>query len=161
MRDNKHCSICMSRVESDDLPVLTIGAGIPRLLCEECADLMDTATLGREYDEIKAAMDEITARMAAAGIDDRFTVETVTQAFGAAAERAVAIKDGTWNFELDSAEDDGFLEIPEELAETEEDKQLDAKEEKQGKRIDAILTWVMSGVLTAALAFIVWFFFFR
>ena len=160
MKD-KHCSICMKDVERDDLPVLTMGAGVPRLLCEECAALMDTATMGKDYDAIKSAMDEITAKMSAAGIDDRLTVETVTLTFGVAAERAVAIKEGKWDFALDAAEAEGLDDIPEELAETEEDKQLDARDEKRGKVIDSVLTWVMAGVLTAAIAFMVWFFFFR
>ena len=157
----KACAICAKEVDRDDLPLLTIGAGVPRLLCPECAELIDTATLGRDFDEIKDAMDTVMAKMAESNTDDRYTVETVTEMFKSAAERAAAIKDGSWDFADDERDDDSFDEIPEELLESEEDRRLDEREEKTGKKIDKILTWVMAGILTLAAAFMVWFLFFR
>ena len=55
----KICAICAKEVERDELPILTIGAGVPRLLCPECSELLDTATLGKDFDEIKDAMDTV------------------------------------------------------------------------------------------------------
>ena len=85
----KNCCTCLVRIENDDAPVLAMGAyGTPKLLCPHCASLVDTITIGRDYDEIASAMNEITERMSAANTDDRVTVETMTELLKNSAERA-------------------------------------------------------------------------
>jgi len=146
------------RLEDENAPVLTMGAyGTPKCLCEECASLVETITLGRDYDEITSAMEAITAKMSAANIDDRVTVASMTDLLASSAERAQKIKEGTYDFALDEGEDDdSFDEIPEELQETEEDKELDRKDEESMKKFDKVLNilWIIVGVF--ALGIIAW-----
>ena len=158
----KTCAICLETVERDDIPILTMGAyGTPKYLCEDCAALMETATSSREVDDIVSAMDKLTKKLSDKNIDDRFTVETVTAMFEDAARRASAIKEGTYDFALDEVEDgESFDEIPEELAETEEDRALDEKERAEAKRLDGFMNWVWLGALVGALGFIIWRIFF-
>ena len=57
----KNCCTCLSRIENDYAPVLTMGAyGTPKLLCDDCAALVETITYGRDYDEITEAMSTLT-----------------------------------------------------------------------------------------------------
>jgi hypothetical protein len=122
---------------------------------------METATSSREVDDIVSAMDKLTKKLSDKNIDDRFTVETVTAMFEDAARRAASIKDGTYDFSLDEvSEEESFEDIPEELAETEEDRALDEKEREEAKRFDGFMNWVWLGVLIGALGFIIWRIFF-
>ena len=127
----RNCSICLKRVEGDDAPVLAMGAyGNPKVLCDECA---------------------------AANIDDRVTVATMTEMFESSAKRAQAIKEGTYDFALDEVEsDEGFDEIPEELQETEEDRLLDEKEAEANAKLDKFLNWAWVGVAIAVVGFIIY-----
>lgn len=137
----KNCCTCLAKVEEENASILTMGAyGTPKYLCEDCAALIETITLGREYDEIADAMEQLTKTMSKANIDDRFTVSTVTDLLASAAERARKIKDGTYDFALDESEEE-FLEIPEEIRETEEDKLLDKKDAEAAEKFDKILNW--------------------
>jgi hypothetical protein len=131
--------------------------GTPKLLCPECAALVETVTAGKNYDEITAAMQALTERMSRANVDDRFTVATVTDLLAQSAERAQKIKDGTYDFALDEVEsDEGFDEIPEELRETEEDRLLDEKEAEANEKFDKFMnkTWIIVGIV--AVGYIAW-----
>ena len=131
--------------------------GNPKLLCPDCAELVETASFGKEYDEIKDAMDRLTARMSAANVDDRFTIAALTDLLRANADRAQRIKDGTYDFSLDEQrENEGMDEIPEELRETEEDKKLDEKEAEANARFDKFMNWTWIGVGIGALGFIIY-----
>lgn len=154
----RNCSICLKRVEGDDAPVLAMGAyGNPKVLCDECAELIDKMTLSRDYDEITAAINGVAERMSAANIDDRVTVATMTEMFESSAKRAQAIKEGTYDFALDEVEsDEGFDEIPEELQETEEDRLLDEKEAEANAKLDKFLNWAWVGVAIAVVGFIIY-----
>ena len=157
MSTRKNCSTCLTRITSEDAPVLIMGAyGTPKLLCDECAALIDTITLGREYDEITAAMQALTEKMSSANIDDRFTVDTVTKILSDSAVRAQKIKEGTYDFVLDEQEDEGFDEIPEELQETEEDRLLDEKEAEDNAKFDKFMNklWIVLGI--AAAGYVIW-----
>ena len=157
MSTRKNCSTCLTRITSEDAPVLIMGAyGTPKLLCDECAALIDTITLGREYDEITAAMQALTEKMSSANIDDRFTVDTVTKILSDSAVRAQKIKEGTYDFALDEQEDEGFDEIPEELQETEEDRLLDEKEAEDNAKFDKFMNklWIVLGI--AAAGYVIW-----
>ena len=159
MADNLNCSLCLSHVDPENAEVLTMGAyGTPKLLCEECSKKMETVVSGREYSEIKEAMDNLTKKISDANIDDRRVLDTMHGIFDAAAERAAKIKDGSYDFSLDEAEEEGLLDIPEELEETEEDKLLDQRDATIGKRMDTILTWASVGVIIAAVGFLIYYF---
>lgn len=158
MAERKNCSTCLTRITNDDAPVLIMGAyGTPKLLCDECAALVETITIGRDYDEITSAMQTLTERMSAANIDDRFTVNTVTKILSDSAVRAQKIKEGTYDFALDEeVEDESFDEIPEELKETEEDRLLDEKEAEENAKFDKLMnkTWIIVGAVAAG--YIIW-----
>lgn len=152
----RNCCTCLRRIENEDAPVLTMGAyGTPKVLCDDCAALVETITLGKDYDSITAAMQQLTEVMSASNVDDRVTVETVTVMLEESAKRAQKIKEGTYDFALDEVED-GFDEIPEELQETEEDRLLDEKEKAASERFDKFMNWAWIGVGIAAGAFIIW-----
>ena len=157
MSTRKNCSTCLTRITTEDAPVLIMGAyGTPKLLCDECAALIDTITLGTEYDEITVAMQTLTEKMSSANIDDRFTVDTVTRILSDSAVRAQKIKEGTYDFALDEQEDEGFDEIPEELMETEEDRLLDEKDAEDNAKFDKFMNklWIVLGI--AAAGYIIW-----
>ena len=158
MSTRKNCSTCLTRITSEDAPVLVMGAyGTPKLLCDDCAALIETITLGRDYDEITAAMQALTEKMSSANIDDRFTVNTVTKILADSAVRAQKIKEGTYDFTLDEQEDEeSFEEIPEELQETEEDRLLDEKEAEENAKFDKFMNklWIVIGI--AAAGYIIW-----
>lgn len=147
----KNCCTCLVEIENDDAPVLAMGAyGTPKLLCPECASLVDTLTTGTDYDKIASAMNEITERMSRSNVDDRVTIETMTELLKSSAERAQKIKQGNYDFSLDEIADadseDGFDDIPEELRETEEDRLQDEKDAELLKKIDKVLNWLWIGV---------------
>lgn len=154
----KICCTCLSRIENEDAPVLTMGAyGNPKLLCDECAALVETMSFGKDYNEVVAAMDGLTARMSSSNVDDRVTVATVTEMLNECADRAQKIKEGTYDFSLDEQkENEGFEEVPEELRETEEDKLLDEKEAEANAKFDKVMNWMWIGVGIAAVGFIIW-----
>ena len=156
MSTRKNCSTCLTRIVSDDAPVLIMGAyGTPKLLCDDCAALIETITLGRDYDEITAAMQTLNEKMSAANIDDRFTVNTVTKILSDSAVRAQKIKEGTYDFSLDETEE-GYEELPEDLQETEEDRLLDEQEAEANAKFDKILNWLWIAFGVLAGAAIIW-----
>ena len=155
---SKNCCTCLAKIQNEDAPVLTMGAyGTPKLLCDDCAELVETANYGKDYDSIVAAMDRLTAKMSASNIDDRVTVATVTEMLAANADRAQKIKEGTYDFSLDDEKaNEGIDEIPEELQETEEDRLLDEKEAEANAKFDKFLNWAWIGFGIAAAAYVIW-----
>ena len=162
MKD-KHCAICLSTVADEDAPILTMsGSGVPRFLCERCCQDIDTATLGREPELIAAAMDRIAKNLSVKNIDDPWTVDTATEILNSSAERARKIRDGEYDFSLDEEEaSEELSELPEELLESEEDRELDRKENEQAEKVDKFLNWVWLGVIIGCVGFMIWWFFFR
>lgn len=154
----KICCTCLSRIENDDAPVLTMGAyGTPKLLCPECAELVEVSSFGRDYELIMEAMDKLTERMSSANIDDRFTVAAVTELLAANADRAQKIKADIYDFALDEEkQNEGLDELPEELQETEEDRLLDEQEAESNAKFDKVMNWAWIGVGIAAVGFIIW-----
>lgn len=145
------CCICESHIEREDAPVLSMGgAGYARVLCDRCSALLDTATLGQDYDEIKSSIAEIGEIMANHD-PDHVTLSVVSEIVYDASERAKAIKDGNYDFSLDTEESDGeFDEIPEELRESEEDILKDKEDEEKLKKFDKIYNYILIGVGIAA-----------
>lgn len=150
---SKNCSTCLRKTTNEDAPVLTMGAyGTPKYLCDECAELIETITGGKDYDAITAAMQTLTDVMSASNVDDRVTMETVTAMLEQSAKRAQKIKEGTYDFSLDET-DEGFDEIPDELQETEEDRLLDEKEKAANEKFDKFMNklWIVLGAVAAVL----------
>ena len=147
------CCMCDSNIEREDAPVLSMGgAGYARVLCDRCSGLLDTATLGTDYDEIKGAIAEIGEIMAD-NDPDQVTFAIVSGLVYNASERAKAIKDGSYDFSLDNEEID---EIPEELRESEEDIQKDKEEEEKLKKFDKFYNYVLIGAGIGAALLIIW-----
>lgn len=151
------CCICDKNIERDDAPVLAMGAaGNPRLLCDDCAALLDTATLGDNFDEIKDSMEKI-GNLMADGNPDTVTYSIVSEIMVEASDRAKAIKDGTYDFSLDSEEkNEGFDEIPEDMRESAEDIEREKLEEEKNKKFDKIYNIILIGAVVAAGLFVIW-----
>ena len=165
----KLCCICKKSVDSETAAILTVGGyGNAKYLCDDCAKDLDISISAVKYDVIKSAMNSIGAKMAENNIDDELVIATVGELFIGAKKRARAIKAGEYDFSLDVENDvepiaDGGekYDIPEELQETEEDKSLDAKDEKKAAFFDKIFNWISLGILVAALGAVVYLVFFK
>lgn len=153
-----NCAICNAEINTEESAILTMGAyGNPRYLCEECSLDMDTATLGKEITEIYAAMERISKKMTSSD-PDKQTYTTVTGLMAIAHDRAQKIKEGEYDFSLDESQEseDGFDEIPEELAESEEDKEKDRIDEEKQKQFDKFYNYALAGVCIAFVIFVIW-----
>ena len=134
------CCICNRKIERDDPAVLAMGgAGIPRYLCDDCEKLLDDATLSTDYDTAGAAIGKLSKLMAD-GDPDPVTYAIVKGILLKSSNRAVAIKEGTYDFALDDEPivEEGYDEVPEDLQETEEDKEKDRIDEEKQKKFDKI-----------------------
>lgn len=158
-----YCSVCLKPIEGEDAPILTIsGAGVARCLCTECAEDVETASCAREYDKISEAMDRLAANLSEKNIDDSVTLAAMDDILKHAAARATLIKAGKYDFSKDEENEEEILEeLPEDMLESEEDKELDARDIERANKLDKILNWVWAGVLVAAVAFLAWWFFLR
>ena len=158
--NEKHCSICLSHIEGEYPDILTMGGlATPRYLCPDCAAKINTAASDESPEKIEAAMDELSARLSANNSDDILVTRTLSELFSGYACRAAAIKQGEWDFEAERAENEASEElsdIPEELKESEEDKELDRRESEMAKHFDSVMNWVSAIVLIGALAFLIW-----
>ena len=146
-----NCCICERNVEREDAPILAMGgAGYARVLCEECDRELQVATRGHDVEEIKAAINSLSTKMAN-GEPDAVTYRMMSEILITATQRAMEIKDGTYDFARDDEEDnEGYDEIPEELLETEEDRALDKRDEEREKKFDKVFNYVTIGVFAAA-----------
>lgn len=139
------CSICKAPVEGDAPSVLTMGGyGNPRFVCEDCDKEIEKMLLSKEPSEVQAAMQTLAGHLERIGCEDNAVIATMEQMMARANERAVAIKEGRYDFSLDEpdAEEEELVEIPEELRETEEDRALDEQEEKVAEKWDKVMNWV-------------------
>ena len=151
-----YCALCGRIPECEEPAVLTMGRyGHPRHLCEECESQMDTANLGRDYDEIINAIDILGKKATSFAFDDDVTMDVMRAFIMRAAKRAADIKAGNYNFDVEDApvEEEGFDEIPEELRETEEDAELDRIEAEKAKHFDKFLNGLWIGVFAAIFVF--------
>ena len=152
----ERCCICERAIEREDAPVLSMGgAGYARLLCDDCDRMLETATLGTDIKAIEQAMDRIGKIMADRD-PDPVTLATVSTLMFEASERAKAIREGSYDFSLDRAESEGMEEIPEELLETEEDKERDRIEEEKNKKFEKVYNFVLIGAIAVAVLFLIW-----
>ena len=135
-------------VNSDTAPILTMGAyGNPRFLCEECAHDIEVATTATDTAGIAEAMDRISTKMGHSEPEE-LVINTLTGIMASAADRANKIKDGSYDFSSDAAED-GFDEIPDDMLETEEDRALEEKIEEKNKKFDKIFNIISTIVFSA------------
>ena len=78
-----------------------------------------------------------------------------------AAERAAAIREGTYDFALEEemkkeAEAEEQFEITEDLMETEEDRQKDERDAKVNRVIDTVFAWISGVVIGGALIYFIY-----
>ena len=133
------------------------GFGNPRYICDDCESDLDFATLSREPEVISEAIEKIGKKMQDANNDDKLILETVTGIIDAATERGEMIKNGIYDFENDKAEElEGDDSVPEELLESEEDKELDRKEDEAKKQVEKVMNWITAGAFIGALGFIIY-----
>ena len=139
----RHCSICKREVDENEAPILAMGGfGNPKYLCAECAEDIDNVIGAKEAERIELAMAKISGKLSESDTDDMLVAETIKEIFSAAGERAQKIRNGTYDFSEDEAENDEITDVPEELLETEEDKARDEREAKAAKLFDKIFNWV-------------------
>jgi hypothetical protein len=144
-------------VEREDAPILAMGgAGYARVLCDECDSELQIATRGRDVEEIKDAINSLSDKLAN-GEPDGVTYRMMNEILITATQRAMEIKEGTYDFARDDEEDnEGFEEIPEELLESEEDIELDKKEEEKMKKFDKVYNIILTISLIALGGMIIW-----
>ena len=132
------CCLCNKVIENEDAPLLSMtAAGRPRYLCDECAGLLDTVTLGHDYDEIAEAMDKVSGHMAKSD-PDGVTYSIISKIMIDAAVRAKLIKEGVYDFARDEAPDESeFEDIPEYLLESDEDAKKDEVEAKKLEKFNS------------------------
>ena len=157
------CSICTVAVDGENAAILAMGGfGNPRYMCEGCALDFDELTLERDPDVITEAKSRIAKKMTDAALDDALTLRTIEGIMAKAEERLAGIKEGTYDFTDEDAaaacaEDEG---VPEELRETEEDRELERQREKKYEKIDKITNWICIGAIIAFVGFVVYRMFF-
>ncbi len=153
------CSVCTAEIETDEAAILTMGGfATPRYICAECESDMDSASGSADVDVIFAAMERVSKKMTSNNIDDGAVLKTVEEIMKAASERAEMIRNGEYDFSEDDSEEfaEGEDEIPEELRETDEDRELDRKEAEANKRADKITNWVCIALIAAAVGYLVY-----
>ena len=151
------CIICYAPVDEENAPVLEMGAyGHPKYLCPDCAGDIDDMTLSTDLNVISDSMTRMAKKIESASLSEK-TFETLTVILESAAKRAVAIKEGTYDFSLDEKEEgEGLDEIPEELLETEEDRELDKKDEERAEKNNRIFDYITFAVFIGIAAFFAW-----
>ena len=148
------CCVCKAPVDTENAPMLTMsGFGIPRYMCGECSADFDEATTATDFDAIKAALDRIGEKIPLVDVDDKITLAAIAEIMKGAKERAKAIENGTYDFGADAPSDD---EIPEELLETEEDRELDRRDAEKVKKIDTIMNYVCAAAVVGAVGFLIY-----
>ena len=152
------CAICGKEVVESEAPILYMtGAGIPRLLCDEHAALIDTATESPEPEAIRSAISKLGDDLIGGETDDMNVIELINGIIKAAANKADLIEKGEYDFSLEESDerDEDEFDITPDMMETEEDKAKTEKEERVNKIVDDILTWGMGLVIVGAVAFFV------
>ncbi len=156
----KSCSICKARIEEENPSILTMGGyANPRYACCACDALFEKMLLSRETQEALEAMKTVGDHLARNGCEDNAVIKVVEKMMKDAAKRAEAIRDGSYDFSLDGAEEEEeIVEIPEELRETEEDRALDEKEAATVAKWDKVMNvawYIVLGLFGAVLLYLV------
>lgn len=154
----KYCSICKAQVSEEDAAILTLGGfGNTRYMCSLCEADFDFATRSHSLDEISGAMDRIGKKMSSSRVDDALVLKTVREIMESASSRAEKIKSGEYDFSLDDTKDeeaDG--EIPEELLETEEDRETERREAEKNAKFEKISNYICIAAMLAAFGYVIY-----
>lgn len=151
------CCICNSSVDGENAAILAMsGYGSPRYICDGCDADLSCATGAKDVSEIKSAIDRISKKMAINNLEDTVVLKAIDEIMTGARERAEKIKAGEYDFseEETAPEEAEPEEIPEELRETEEDRELDRMEAEKNKKLDKITNIVCLVFIIAALGFL-------
>lgn len=152
----KYCCICKRPLDNPEAPVLAMGAyGSPKCVCDECSNLIETATASHDYDEAINACRELGNSLTRGDTGDIQVIDTVNEIIESATNRAEAIQDGTYDFSLDEESNEEEFEITEDLEETEEDKAKDENDAKVMKIVDTVVSWACGVIFVAALVFFI------
>ncbi len=168
------CCICQSLIEEKDPPILTHGAfGHPRCLCHGCETILDTVIQGKTAEDVRGALRTLSDLRIENEDYDGSTAAILTQITTDAIARADAMDAGTYVPE-ETADDDSdgdptagatadvadtpemMYDIPEELRETEEDRELDRRDaelEAKQEKFDRVARIAFLVVLGCAMAY--------
>lgn len=153
------CAICGAATDKENAPILAMGGfGNPRYVCNDCAEKLETVTKSMDPSEINASIETLADRIAKKNTDDPVTINTLTDILRGAKERAELIENGEYSVDENAADDELVDDFPEELAETEEDKALDARDAEKNAKIQKILDIVTFGIIGAAVVALVLYF---
>ena len=151
-----YCSVCQKDFDCETPSVLTMGRSMtPRYICPECEALMDQALCERDVTLAREAIAALGARLAASDSDDAPVILAVTSHLDAAKVRANAIERGEYDFTLDENPTEEF-ELTEDLLETEEDRELDRRDEEDERKLNKFLNWAWLFIGIGVVAYIVW-----
>lgn len=155
----KKCCICCAEV-SADADILAISAyGSERLLCPDCAKLLDTSLTSKDFEEIAAASDELAAKIERFSCDDELVLSELEKHFKSARERADMIRAGSYDFTLDEKPDEADesepLHFEPEPELTEKELAEKAKKERIGKIFDTVFTVACGTIITAFVIFFI------
>ncbi|MBR2612755.1 MAG: hypothetical protein IKC72_06775 [Clostridia bacterium] len=151
-----YCSVCKKDFDSETPSVLTMGRSMtPRYICPECESLMDEAIGATDPIVARSAIARLGDLLASSDIDDGPVIHAVTSHLDQAKERAQQIEDGTYDFSLDEEEGEEF-ELTEDMLETEEDRELDRREEEQEKRLNTFLNWAWLGIGIGVVGYVIY-----
>ena len=156
------CAICGRPVDKENAPILTMGGyGNPRYVCEHCSADLEVVTEGTDAEKINLAINSLADKISKKNTDDSATLNTLSEILKDGRERAETIKNGgvVDTAEVDECEMD---DIPEHLAETEEDKAKDTRDAAKNAKIQKILDVLTYGIFGAAVvALVIYFIFLR
>ena len=153
---DKICCICKRPIESEDAPILAMGAyGSPKCICEECESSIEVATHATDADEATEAIRKLGEALTVGNTGDPQVIETVNAIITEAGERAEAIRDGSYDFADDEESDEPEFELDEDMLESEEDRARDEKEAKTNKIVDTVTAWICGAILVAAVVFFI------
>ena len=142
------CSICKCAIDAENAPIIAMGGfGHPRCICDGCAERIDVMNTSLDVEEIRASMSYIAETMANNSSDDMIAHNAVKVMLVEATSRIEKIERGEI---LEDDTDDELLDVPEELVETEEDKELDRQDQIKNEKFDKIFNWISIGLIAAA-----------
>ena len=155
------CSICQAEIVEENPTVLSMGAyANPRYVCTECASLIDTARRAKDCDAIMEALDTLAHYMTDFACDDPYVIEAMENVVSESSLRAAAIKEGVYDFSLDAELDEEY-ELPEDMQETEEDRELDRRDREAEEKVDKVMNWAWVVAAFLFAVYLVWLIFLR
>ena len=152
------CAICGAAIDKENAPILAMGGfGNPRYVCNDCAEKLETVTESMDPEKINESIEALADRIAKKDTDDAVTINTLSDILRGGKERAELIEKGEYSVD-ETACDEVIDDLPEELAETEEDKALDARDAEKNAKIQKVLDIVTLGIIGAAVVALVLYF---